>query len=174
MPPHQPLTAGPHLSRPGSQETLVHCCVCNCSLGQYVSEVRRNQAGGEQRVMLLFEARGGSFCFSLGDRGSGSWQMPSVCVQQYLFSQACLSCLPHFFQSLWGRKIRLRWLSFLPTAPPHTLRHFWHRPCAKAHWGRHDSENGKDRLWWSSSPHFHVGCMVCKYTEEYFHKVVMD
>lgn len=54
-----------------------------------MSGVRRNEAGGEQRAMLFFRAGDGSFWFSLSDSGNSSWQMPSVCVQEYLLSPAC-------------------------------------------------------------------------------------
>ena len=49
-----------------------------------MSEVVRNEAGGEQRVILFFKAGDANFWFSLSDKGSSSWEMPSVCVQQYV------------------------------------------------------------------------------------------
>lgn len=83
---------------------IMHCCVCNYFLGQYVSEIRRNEAGGGQRAMLLFEAGDGSSWFSLSGRGCSSWQMPSsMCTAVSLVSSMFLQ---HSFQSLWGSKIR--------------------------------------------------------------------
>ena len=47
-----------------------------------MSEVIRNEAGGEQRVVLFFKAGDANFWFSLSDKGSSSWEMPSECIQQ--------------------------------------------------------------------------------------------
>lgn len=58
---------------------IMRRCAWNCFSGQYVSEIRRNEAGGGQRAMLIFEAGDGSCWFSLSGRGCSSWQMPSVC-----------------------------------------------------------------------------------------------
>jgi len=56
-----------------------------------VSEVVSSEPGGEQRVVLFFQARGASSWFSLSDKGSSSWEMPSVGIQR------CVSLVSSMF-----------------------------------------------------------------------------